>query len=296
MTLRHLRIFVVVYQEMSITKAAEKLHLAQPSVSLAVKELEEEYQIRLFDRINRHLAATEKGIRFYDYAIHILELTEEMDHAMTSPEVPEKLKIGSSITVGNFLMPCVVRDFHEKYSSCQVRVTIQNSGRVIQAVSKNDQDLGVVEGQVCHDQLVQLPFMEDRLYFLCGQNHPLAGKEKVGLDEICEYPLFLREEGSASREITEGLLKAYQVKGKICWESVSNQALIEAVKENPGITVLSGRLVEKELQEGSVRILPLYPKAFLRNFSLIYHRKKYLTEPLRYLMELFQKVGEKEKG
>lgn len=287
MILRHLRIFVTVYREMSITNAAAKLHLAQPSVSLAIKELEEEYQVRLFDRINRKLSVTEKGIQFYTYANHILELFDEMDSSMRSMEMPGDLRLGSSITIGNCLVPVAVQRFHERYPKCQVKVTIQNSQQVIQSVIKNEQDLGVVEDHIGSDQLNEVPFMRDQMYFLCGKNHPLAGKEKVTLEEVCSYPLFLREKGSASREITEGLLKTNQLKGNILWESVSNQALIRAVEHNEGITILSEKLVENEIKEGSLVVLPLYPEAFTRSFSLIYHKKKYITEAMRGMMGLF---------
>ncbi len=287
MTLRHLRIFAAVYQEMSITGAAKRIHLAQPSVSLAIKELEDAYQVRLFDRISRHLTPTEKGSEFYDYAIHILELFEEMEHAMKSPEIVGHIRVGSSITAGSFLVPSAVRKFQERYPKCQVEVTIQNSEQVMQAVLKNEQDIGIVEDHVEIDQLETVPFLEDRLYFLCTASHPLAEKREVTLADICSYPLFLREKGSASREITEGLFRACRVRGKVLWESVSNQALIRGIQENQGITVMSRRLAEEEIKEGSIHVLPFYPDAFLRSFSMIYHKKKYLAEPMKYLMELF---------
>lgn len=294
MTLRHLRIFAAVYQEMSITGAARRLHLAQPSVSLAVKELEAAYQIRLFDRINRRLEATEKGKQFYEYAVQIIELFGEMEHVMGSPELPGRIKIGSSITAGSFLVPKAVNRFHQRYPDCQAEVTIQNSKQVMQAVLKNEQDLGVVEDYVESSQLERIPFLKDRLCFLCGAGHPLAEQGEVSLSELCSYPMLLREKGSASREIAEGVLRAHGMKGRILWESVSNQALIQGTKENLGITVLSERLVEAELRDGSIRKLPICPGAFLRSFSLIYHRKKYLTEPLRYMMQLFQETAEEE--
>ncbi|MCD7737385.1 MAG: LysR family transcriptional regulator [Lachnospiraceae bacterium] len=290
MTLRNLEIFVTVYREMSITKAARKLHLAQPGVSLAIKEMEEEYRVRLFDRINRRLSATEKGDQMYAYATHILEMEEEMENAMTAPDVPVNLRLGASITIGTFLVPRIVKCFRERYPTSRLQVTIQNSQQVIRAVIRNEQDLGVVEDRADSDQLRELPFMKDELCFLCGADHPLASRESVTLEEICCFPLYLREKGSASREITENLLRTCAAKGEILWESVSNEALAGAIKENPGITVLSARLVEKELKEGSIQILPLHPDAFMRSFSLIHHRKKYLTEPMQFLMDLFKKT------
>lgn len=288
MTLRHLRIFVAVYQEMSITKASNKLHLAQPSVSLAIRELEDFYHIRLFDRINRRIFVTEKGEAFYDYASHIIDLFDEMENSMISPDMPLGISIGSSITIGNYIVPKAIAEFHKKYSSCEVKVTIQNSQKIVQAVLKNELDLGLVEDKVQHEQLEAIPFMQDELYFVCGKNHPLAVENSLTLEDICGYPLFMRESGSASREITDGLLKSHQLRAKILWESVSNQALIRAVESDQGITVLSGKLIEEEVKRGSIVILPLHPDAFLRNFTLIYHKKKFMTQALEELVGMFK--------
>lgn len=287
MTLRHLRIFMAVYQEMSITKASKKLHLAQPSVSLAIRELEEFYHIRLFDRINRRIFVTEKGEAFYDYASHIIDLFDEMENSMISPDMPLKISIGSSITIGSYIVPRVIAEFHKKYPDCQVKVKIENSQKIVQAVLKNELDLGLVEDKVQHEQLEAVPFMQDELYFVCGKNHPLAVENSLTLEDICGYPLFMREPGSASREITDGLLKAHQLKPVIEWESVSNQALIHAVEENPGITVLSGKLIQEEAKTGSIVILPLHPEAFIRNFMLVYHKKKFMTQALSELVNMF---------
>ena len=103
MTLRHMKIFVSVYQNNGITRASEELHLAQPSVSLAIRELEDYYGIRLFDRISRRLYVTEQGRMFYDYALHIVSLFDEMELGIRNWEHMGTLRIGSSITIGNFL-------------------------------------------------------------------------------------------------------------------------------------------------------------------------------------------------
>ena len=176
MTLRHLYIFIAVYQEMSITKAAERLHLAQPRVSQAVKELEEEYGVRLFERLNRKLFVTEKGERLYDYAVHLLELSQEMEEDLLSSGNGGRIRLGSSITAGAFLVPERAARFQEHYPECRLEVSVQNSGKVIRQVLKNELDLGVIEDRAEEEMLVKIPFREDRLYFLCGASHPLAEK------------------------------------------------------------------------------------------------------------------------
>ncbi len=114
----------------------------------------------------------------------------------------------------------------------------------------------------------------------------MAEEDSLTLEDICGYPFFMREPGSASREITDGLLKAHQQKADIQWESVSNQSLIRAVEVNPGITVLSGKLIEEEVDAERCDAA-VHPEAFIRNFTLIYHKKKFMTQALEALVALF---------
>ncbi len=293
MTVRHLKIFLAVYQEMSITKAAQKLHLAQPSVSLAIKELEDKYQIRLFDRISRRLFITDEGKAFYDYASHIMDLFEEMENSMASPSVPPAISIGSSITIGTYVVPEIAAKFRKRCPSGKLNVSIQNSHKIIEGVQKNEIDIGLVEDRVESGQLVSIPFMEDQMYFICSRHHELAKKRVLTLEELAGYPFLMREPGSASREITDAYFKSHQIKVDILWESVSNQALIEAVKKNCGIAVLSEKIIEQDLSHGEVCILPWYPEVFLRKFTLIYHKKKYISSTMEELIQLI--AGEKKK-
>lgn len=286
MGLRQLRIFTEVYQEKSITKAADKLHIVQPSVSLTIKELEEEYGIKLFDRIGRGIFVTETGEAFYEYASHIISLYDEMENKMKSPSAPFQINMGSSITIGCFIVPHIVARFRDIYKNGEINVRIQNSKQIVQGVMKNEIDIGVVEDRVEDDKLISIPFLKDQLLFVCNNSNQLTKKNKIELEDIARQPLFMREPGSASREIADGLFKANQIKINIAWESISNQSIIHALKENEGITVISHKLVEKEIAEGSLYVLPLYPEEFKREFILIYHRNKYLTPAIKSLIGL----------
>ncbi len=296
MTIRHLKIFIAVYSEMSITKASQKLHLAQSSVSMVIRELEENYHVKLFDRVNRRLYVTEEGRLFFDYAAHIVDSFDQLENVMTEPDAVRQIHIGTSITIGNYLVPGAVRRFQEYYPACSVSVSVENSHQIIQKVLKNELAFGVVEDRASYEQLAEKPFMKDRLFFVCGAGHPLAGRETVTLEDVCRYPFFMREPGSAAREITEHFMKIRQMKYEILWESVSNQALLHAIRELPGITVLSEKLVEKDVKEKKISILPLHPQIFERQFSVVYHRQKYLNAAVRKLMDVITAAGQQGKG
>lgn len=130
-----------------------------------------------FERLNRKLFVTEKGERLYDYAVHLLELSQEMEEDLLSSGNGGRIRLGSSITAGAFLVPERAARFQEHYPECRLEVSVQNSGKVIRQVLKNELDLGVIEDRAEEEMLVKIPFREDRLYFLCGASHPLAEKE-----------------------------------------------------------------------------------------------------------------------
>ena len=205
MTLRHMKIFVAVYQQKSITLASNSLHLAQPSVSLAIKELEEYYHIRLFDRLSRRIYPTENGHRFYEYALHIVSLFSEMENKIPAWDANAPLHIGSSITLGTCLLPSLVKVYQEQHPEIKIYVTIKNTGTIEQAVVDNQLDFALVEGTVTHPEIISEVFSADTLCMVAAPGHPLAANRTVTLADAASCPLLLREPGSAGREIVESL-------------------------------------------------------------------------------------------
>ena len=200
MTLRHMKIFVSVYQNNGITRASEELHLAQPSVSLAIRELEDYYGIRLFDRISRRLYVTEQGKMFYDYALHIVSLFDEMELGIRNWEHMGTLRIGSSITIGNFLLPGLIKKFTTAHPNMNVKASVHNSSYIEESILNNRIDFALIEGIPESPQIIRDPFMNDRLCLICGTSHPLASRSTVLLSELEQHNFILREPGSGGRD------------------------------------------------------------------------------------------------
>ena len=133
MTLRHLRIFTEVYRQSSVTKAADALHLSQPSVSLALKELETHYGVRLFERFGRHISPTGDGQEFYGYALHIVSLFDDMEKQMRRGSAGS-LRVGTSITVGTHILPALLQRCKADFPTLQTTAVIANSGDIEQLV------------------------------------------------------------------------------------------------------------------------------------------------------------------
>ena len=144
MTIRHLRTFVIVFQKESITKASEILHVSQPSVSLAIQELENYYHIRLFDRIGKRLSITEQGKWLYDYALHIVSMFDEMETEVKTWNNKGTLRIGSSITIGNFILPQLIEEFQKRYREVEIKVSVCNT-KTIEQYILNETDLAAIQ-------------------------------------------------------------------------------------------------------------------------------------------------------
>lgn len=295
MTIRHMRIFVEVYQRCSITRAAEALHLAQPSVSLAVKELESYYGIQLFDRIGRKICPTEGAKMFYGYALHIVSLFDEMERHVKNWDALGTLCIGTSITIGTHILPVLIKMFQKAYPGVKVQAVVSNSGDIERNVLNNTIDLGLIETQPEHRDLCPVPFMQDALYAVVARDHPLAERNAVSLAELSEYPFLMREHGSAGREILDACFSAQQLTVQPSMESSSTQAIVSGVAEGLGVAVLPELLVERDVRDGLVKTLPLSPQ-LKRNLNIIYHKRKYLTPNMCAFRDLCLAYGKRAKS
>lgn len=290
MTLRHMKIFVTVFQQGSITGAARELHLAQPSVSLVIKELENYYGLRLFERIGRHISPTEGSKEFYNYAIHIVSLFQEMEKKMKNWDAVGSIRIGTSITIGTHILPALTRRFQRKYPELRLEAFISKSSDIEQHLLNNSIDIGLIETQPEHPELTFTPFMEDTMCAIVPCHHPLAGQAEISLPQLAEYPFLMREHGSAGREILDAAFALKQISVRPVWESSNTQAIVRGVSEGVGVAVLPYLLVERDIEEGLVAMVSL-TEPIRRNLNIIYHKSKYLTPNMLAFVEMCKKYG-----
>lgn len=290
MTLRHMKIFEAVFRHSNITKAAEELHLAQPSVSVAVRELEEYYGICLFERLGRRIVPTELGKEFYGYALHIVSLFDEMEQKIRNWDALGVIRIGASITIGTHILPPLLKQYQALYPELRTEVTIGKSAVIEQHILENKIDIGLIENQSEHPDINVLPFMEDYMQAIVAPDHPLAKYSQVTLEQLAQYPFLMREKGSAGREILDACFALEQITVHPLWESASTQAIVRGVAEGLGVAVLPCLLIRKNIEEHTVKMIP-FPQPLTRKLNLIWHRSKYLTDNMNAFIELCKKSG-----
>ena len=286
MTLRHMEIFVAVCEENGVTRAAERLHLAQPAVSLAIREMEEHYDVHLFDRISKRLYLTDAGRNLLEYATHIVSLFADMENDVRRWERTGNLKIGSSITIGTRLMPKYVSAFRDLHPQARVEVTVSSSEVIEKKLLRSELDFALIEGSVHSDGIVCETYLRDRLAVVCSSLSPLCAQGTITVEQLLAQPLLLREPGSGTRELFDNIMAPFEHPYAPSWESTSTQALVGAVAMGLGISVLPYPLVADSIKEGVVFELLVEGIRFDRGFHIVYHKNKFLTALAKEFIDL----------
>lgn len=280
MTLRHLTIFLVVCDEKNMTAAAEKLHIAQPSVSQAISELERHYNLKLFERLGRKLFITVAGQKLLSYARHILNLSNEAETAMQ--EIFEKgiIRVGASVTIGTCIFHRLIGDFIQNNAHTKIAPSVNNT-RIIENMLLLDQtDIGLIEGNVHSQFLVVQPFMKDELALVTAPGHPFAAKGKIAAAELNHAEFLVREEGSGTRELFTSVMASHGISWQTGGVYNSAEAIKDAVAAGLAITVISKMSVQKEIARNELAIVTIDDLKFRRQFSLAYHKNKFITPSL----------------
>ncbi len=299
MRTRDLKIYVTVCEERSFTEAARILYLAQPSVSRTITKLEEEYGGRFFERLGKSMQLTDSGEAFLLYARKILDLEEELKEELDAKARRAKVRLGSSITIGTYLLPKLVKEMEAQLEGVEFQVIIDNSHNIMERIEENSIDVGLVERMENHGLIQVEKVMTDRLVLVGSKDNPIVLTTHQSLKGLQGERFVLREKGSASREILEATLKYADVSLRPAWESISNEALVKAVEENIGITALSQYIVEEQLKKGSLQEIRIQGLNMERQFYLIHHKNKTITPELKKIMDLMiSSLGEvfKEQG
>lgn len=291
MTIHHMEIYIQVYKTQNITHAAELLHMTQPAVSRAIREIEAYYGIRLFERINKRLYITAAGKLFYAQAQHIIESFEQMEKELKNWNASGLIRIGASVTIGNFLLPGLLSVFRQKYPTVQVHATIANGNNLQKSLLGSQLDIALIEGLVEEKDLHAEPFADDKLVLILPPGHPLLLQEHIYLPELLDYPLLLREQGSAGRTFLD---QVYGILGKTLhptWESVSTQAIVKAVHMGLGISFLPEQLVRQDLVNGFVCTRKISDVDLTRKHYLVWHKDKFLTQSMHNLISICKNMG-----
>jgi LysR family transcriptional regulator, transcriptional activator of the cysJI operon len=286
MTLRHLNVFLCVCDNVNMTAAAEKLHIAQPSVSQTIAELESYYNVKLFERLGRKLFLTIAGQKLATYARHIINLSKEAEEEMREINRNGVLRIGASVTVGTCVLSDIIGEFVKRNSNVKIASVVNNT-KIIEGMLLLDQlDIGLVEGKIQSQGILGEAFMNDELVLVCGSSHLFARKQRINSSELENLDFVIREEGSGTRELFESVMNS---KG-VGWQTYGVYNNAETIKmtvaAGQALSVMSRMTVQKEVKGHELVIVEIDDMVFTRQFNIVYHKNKYISSIFQKFIQL----------
>jgi DNA-binding transcriptional LysR family regulator len=286
---RRLQVFHTVARLLSFTKAADVLHMTQPAVTFQIRQLEDQFDTRLFDRAHNRVTLTEAGHRVFEYAENIFEQYSEMENAVReiTGDISGSLTIGASTTVSEYMLPALLGDFKAQNPEVRLRLQVSNTEGIVSMVENNAIDLGVVEGPVNNKHLLVEICRKDQLVAIISPSHELAKRKKVSLEDVMKYPFICREEGSGTREVISEHLKSRGLDRQAISNSLelgSPEAVKGAVEASMGVSIVSGVSISKEVTLGTLVAVPISPK-ITRNFSFVRQRHKFRVPAMEELLD-----------
>lgn len=297
MTLRHLMIYKTIAETGSFTKAAEALYITQSAVSHAVKELEEQANTPLFDRLSKQVRMTESGRLFLEEILPILSAFELLESRMGKLDQQAPIHLVSSITIASYRLPRILKELKKKWDELPVSVEVVRAAAAIETLREGRADLALIEGAVPQGPFESMTFSSYSMCVLCAPDYRTVldwqGEEKgaISLEQFCKERLLLREKGSAIRDALDSALYLNGCTAYPSWCSVNSNALIEAAKAGLGLTVLPEILVRDALKKRELVTVKVRDLALSNELLAVWHRDKHMSAPLLDLLSLLRERG-----
>lgn len=274
MTIRHLKIFLAVAETGSMSAAANRLYLTQPTVSQAIRDLEDHYRVQLFERLHKKLFITQEGQQLLNLAGMAVSNFDNLELSMRRFQERMPLRIGSSLTVGTCLMSSVISDLEKEHPEMEIYSFVSNTAEIEQKLLRRELDVAVVEGIIESAELTCIPIVEDSLVLVCGKDHEFYRKEIIYASELEGRKFAIREKGSGTRKLFEHYLSVHNIHIQSAWEANCPRTIMNAVMYNNALAVISQRLVKHECMHGAVKVFRYETGEWDRHFKLVYLKKE----------------------
>ena len=300
-TLQQLRILKAVSAEKNFTKAADLLHLSQPSLSKQIKTLEKNLEILLINREKNKISLTENGKVFLQYAERILALCEESCRALIDLKNGERgnLTVGASQTIGIYLLPRVLALFAQNYPQINLKVQVNSTRIIAKNILNREIDIAVVGGDIPNDlkkNLVVENFVENELSLIIAKSHPFATKKKITKEDLYHLNFITLNSNSTIRKFIDNILIQHQIETKqlkIIMQLNSIEGIKTAVSLGLGAAFVSSSAIEKEIELKTIEIIKIENIRITRTLCIISSPEYYKSKAFGFFYHELSKLKNK---
>jgi DNA-binding transcriptional LysR family regulator len=290
-TLRQIEVFLATAWHENVSVAAESLSMSQSAASAALKELEQRYDMQLFDRVGKRLQLNDFGKSLRPKAEALLSQSREFEQLLLRQGEAGQIKVGATLTIGNYLAVPIMAEFMKRYPGARILLTVENTAAITQKVRNFELDIGLIEGEMQDDALNVIPWRDDELCLFCAPTHELAGRPTLSDEDLLNAEWILREPGSGTRQGFDRSVYGLLPQMNIRLELQHTEAIKRAVEAGLGVGCLSRITLQEAFMRGS--LLPMYAphRDWMRRFYFIMHKQKYRSAGINNWMNLCQEEG-----
>ena len=289
-TLRQIAVFVAVARQQSVSRAALDLSLSQSATSTALGELERLYATQLFDRVGKTLRLNELGQSLLPQAVELIDRAQAMATVLEGRAGFGQLRIGATLTIGNYLATLIVADYLKRHPQATAALQVHNTESIVAAVAGYELDLGLIEGECRHPDLVVEPWVADELVVFCAPGHRLAAQGRATLAELAAEPWILREPGSGTRATLDRAWRERGLAPCVRLELEHTEAIKRAVESGLGIGCVSRLALREAFRRGSLVAVETPELDLRRHFSFLWQRRKFQSAGMREFVALCREL------
>ena len=290
MDLRQIKAFSAVARERNFTRAAEKLHVAQPAVSIAIGRLEEELELTLFNRQGKQVTLTAEGEVFLRHAERILDDLRAVGTEMAELKGLSRgeVRIGIPPMMSSYYFPRVIRAFRDRYPHLQVSVLGEGAARIQRMIASGEIDMGVIAGGNLPEAVESRRFLREEIVACVPVGHPLAARDRIRLEELLAEPLILFKKGYYMRELTDELMRDHADRPEVVFETNLFSLVRSLVREGVGVSTLLRMVV---VDEPRITAISFDPPLFL-DLHIAWKADSYLSRANRAFVDfLLEQAG-----
>ncbi len=284
-TLRQLEIFAAIARAGNVSKAAEEVALSQSAASTALAELERQFDCQLFDRHGKLLILNALGKSLLPAASSLLTQAKEIEQLLEGKTALGDLKVGATLTIGNYLAILIISEFMQRHSECHINLQVKNTQHILEQLANYELDLGLIEGSCNHPELIAEPWMDDELAVFCQPEHPLAKAKKISIEDLTSATWILREQGSGTRETFDHAMRHHASGLKVRLELEHTEAIKRAVESGLGIGCISRLALRDAFRRGSLVEIKTPMLDLKRQFMIVWHKNRYQTPALTSFLD-----------
>jgi LysR family transcriptional regulator, transcriptional activator of the cysJI operon len=252
LNIENIEAFVYINHYGSFNKAADVLYISQPTVTARIQSLERELDCRVFDRLGKQINLTDKGRQFLPYAQQILQVYQNGKHQIQSKgQIPDELRIGSTVSVSNYLMPQLLQHLKRQYPHIRFKLTTSSTDSLIEKLKAKEIDLAFIR-KVVNPAIQSFPFCEDPISLYVYAGHPLARQGRASIQEIREETLVFFECGSLDWMRLHRVFESMEQPPDIVYQVDNLETAKKLVLRQAGICFLPALSVQEEVEAGTL--------------------------------------------